>query len=285
MSRKSRSLSADERCQEAAEFIRQRWQRVPRAGIILGSGLGALAKHIDRGVILPYQDIPHFPRSTALGHKGQLVCGVLAGVPVVVMAGRFHFYEGYSADELTLPVWVMSRIGVELLIVSNASGGLNPRLRSGDILAIADHIDLLGRRTGTLSVPSRLPSRSGGPLAYDPELIDLVQELARREGFACHGGVYVAVLGPNYETRAEYRAFRRLGGDVVGMSTVPEVLAARRCGLPVLALSTVTNVACPDRLSATAAEEVVDIAAGAEPRLRTLVMGVLQQRFSTRAES
>jgi purine-nucleoside phosphorylase len=166
-----------------------------------------------------------------------------------------------------------------MLLISNASGGLNPRLRSGDILLIADHLDLMGRRTACLAGSARLPSRSGGPTPYDPELLAAAQELAWENGFACSRGTYIAVLGPNYETRAEYRAMRRMGGDVVGMSTVPEVLAAIRYGMRVLAMSTVTNVACPDAPVATAAQEVVDIAASAEPKLRKIVMGILDRFF------
>ena len=274
------SWAEDSRCVEASDLVRRLWPRTPRAGIILGTGLGQLAEQILCDIILPYHAIPYFPQSTALGHKGQLVCGVLNDVPVVALDGRFHFYEGYSADEITLPISVMRRLGTELLMVSNASGGLNPQFRSGDIMAMADHIDLMGKRTSSLSVPNGMPSRSGGWLPYDPELIDLAQELARRGGFACHRGTYIAVLGPNYETRAEYRALRRLGGDAVGMSTIPEVLAAIRCGMRVLALSTITNVARPDALAATAAQDVVDIAATAEPKLREIVVGVLERYFS-----
>lgn len=274
-----RSLVEDFRCLEAVDYVRRLWQRTPRAGIILGTGLGQLAEQISRDIVIPYHAIPYFPRSTAIGHQGQLVCGILNDVPVVALDGRFHFYEGYSAEEITLPISVMRHLGTELLLVSNASGGLNPQFRSGDIMAMADHINLMGRHTRSLSVPNCLPSRSGGPVPYDPELIDLAQELARSSGFACHRGTYVAVLGPNYETRAEYRAMRRLGGDAVGMSTIPEVLAAIRCGLRILALSTITNIARPDAPIAITAQEVVDIAATSEPKLRKIVTGVLERCF------
>ena len=274
-----KTTAVESRCQEIADFISERWPQTPRAGIILGTGLGELAKQTISDVTISYSEIPHFPRSTALGHHGQLVCGRLNGIPVIALEGRFHLYEGYSSDEITLPVAVLSQLGAEMLLVSNASGGLNPRLRSGDILLIADHLDLMGRRTACLAGSARLPSRSGGRTPYDPELLAAAQDLAWENGFACSRGTYIAVLGPNYETRAEYRAMRRMGGDVVGMSTVPEVLAAIRYGMRVLAMSTVTNVACPDAPVATAAQEVIDIAASAEPKLRKIVMGILDRFF------
>jgi purine-nucleoside phosphorylase len=270
----------DPRSAEAAGFLRRHWPTVARAGIILGTGLGQLAEGIEPDFTIPYADIPHFPRTTALGHAGRLVCGAIGQVPVIALEGRFHFYEGYSADEITLPISVMRNLGVELLIVSNASGGLNPRFCSGDIMALADHINLMGRRTSALSPTGRMPSRSGQPLPYDSALIDLAQEIARQQGFACHRGTYIAVLGPNYETRAEYRAMRRLGGDAVGMSTVPEVLAAIQHGMKVLALSTITNIARPDLPTITEPQVVVDLAATAEPKLRQIVIGVLERYFS-----
>ena len=260
------------RVHEAADFIRERWPHVPRAGLILGTGLGGLAKQIDCEASLPYASIPHFPRSTAIGHAGRLVCGTLAGVRVVAMEGRCHFYEGYSCDDVTFPVRVMHELDAPLLIVSNASGGVNPQLRSGDIVVMADHISWLGRRLfsgwlGTNDIAARSP--------YDDQLIELALEIARRENFTARRGVYVAVLGPNYETRAEYRCFRRIGGDVVGMSTIPEVLVAAQCGMRVLGLSVVTNVANPDALKKTSGQEVIDIAARSELKLRQIVLGVL----------
>lgn len=269
---------------EAVHFVRSRWPRTPRAGIILGTGLGQLAESIVREAVIPYGEIPHFPRSTALGHRGQLVCGELQGIPLVAFDGRFHFYEGYTTEEITLPIWSLRALGADLLIVSNASGGLNPQYQSGDVMAVADHLDLMGRRTAAPATSAGTPMspiRSGGPNPYDARLIDQAEQIARRAGFACHRGTYVAVLGPNYETRAEYRALRRLGGDAVGMSTVPEVLAANRCGLRILALSTITNVARPDALTSTEAQQVVDIAATAEPKLRAIIKGVLQRSFPT----
>jgi purine-nucleoside phosphorylase len=263
---------------EAAEFIREKWPTKPHAGIILGTGLGNLASAIEGPVAIPYAEIPHFPRSTAIGHKGQLVCGTLAGLPVVAMQGRFHFYEGYPAWQITLPVRVMKALGAGLLVVSNASGGLNPQYRSGDVMIMEDHInliwanpligvndDLLGPRFPDMSRP------------YDRELIDRALGIARRENFVAHCGTYVAVAGPNYETRAELRFVRKIGGDLVGMSTVPEVLVAVHAGLRVLAISTVTNECRPDTPTATSGEEVVAIGASAEHKVRAIVMGVLAE--------
>lgn len=271
--------SQADRVAVAVATVRAQWNKVPQVGVILGTGLGQLASSITRDTTIRYESIPHFPRSTAIGHAGQFVCGELADVPVIAMEGRFHFYEGYQVDDITLPVKVMAALGAQLLVVSNASGGLNPQFRSGEIMALADHLDWMGRRTASLGVRDHSsafpPSRRGTGKLYDPQLLDWAQEVARCGGFACHLGTYVAVLGPNYETRSEYRAMRKVGGDAVGMSTVPEALAAARLGMRVLALSTVTNVAKPDAPSMTEAQEVIDIAATAEPRLRSIVLGVL----------
>ncbi len=261
---------------QSTAFIGARWHRVPRVGIILGTGLGEFANEIEVETVLTYEELPHFPRATAIGHKGQLACGLCCGVPVVTMEGRFHVYEGYSPQQITLPVRVMHQLGIELLIASNASGGLNPRLGVGEIVVIEDHVNLMfanpliGANDATLG--TRFPDMSR---PYDPLLIAQALTIARRENFAAQRGTYVAVSGPNYETRAEYRIFRRLG-DVIGMSTVPEVIVAAQIGLPVLALSTVTNVCNPDVLAPTDGASVVAAAAQAESKLRAIVRGVLQ---------
>lgn len=267
-----------DKIQEAAAAIRQRWERVPRVGIILGTGLGNFAEQISADVKIGYDAIPHFPRSTAIGHKGQLVCGTLRGVPVVTMEGRFHIYEGYSAAQVTLPVRVMQHLGIELLIVSNASGGMNPRYRSGDIMVIEDHINLMNANPLIGINDDRLGPRFPDMCApYDRALIDRALEIARREDFVAHKGTYVALSGPNYETRAEYRFLRGIGGDVVGMSTVPEVIVAAHMGLRVLALSTVTNMCLPDAIHASSGAEVVEIARAAEEKLRKIVLGVVAE--------
>jgi purine-nucleoside phosphorylase len=263
---------------EAADFIRKGWPAKPHAGIILGTGLGNLASAIENATVIPYSEIPHFPRSTAIGHKGQLVCGTLAGLPVLAMQGRFHFYEGYPQWQITLPVRVMKALGIKLLIVSNASGGLNPNFRSGDVMIMDDHINLMGANplTGVNdeSLGPRFPDMSE---PYDRQLIDRALEIARRENFVAHVGTYVAVAGPNYETRAELRFLRKIGGDAVGMSTVPEAIVAVHSGLRVLAISTITNVCKPDTPSKTTGEEVVATGAAAEHKVRKIVMGILAQ--------
>ena len=263
----------------AVAAIRDAWQVRPRVAIILGSGLGEITGSIETAVELAYCRLPNYPRSTALGHHGRLVCGTLDQLPVVVMDGRFHLYEGYRLSEICVPIAVLRELGAELLIVTNASGGINPRYRSGEIMAIEDHINLMspGPRANEwqhLATPRMPPRRNN----YDPEFIEQAQAIAREQDFVCHRGVYVGVQGPNYETRSEYRAFRKMGGDVVGMSTVPEVIAARQVGLRVLALSMVTNVACPDRPTKTTPEEVNQLAATAIPNLRKIIAGILARQ-------
>jgi purine-nucleoside phosphorylase len=261
----------------ATTAIRAAWPVSPKVGIILGTGLGELAQQIEVQAVLGYDAVPHFPMSTAMGHKGQLVCGLLAGVNVVTMEGRFHAYEGYSLQEITLPVRVMKALGVEVLIVSNASGGLNPNYASGDIMVVDDHINLLGDNpligVNDDALGPRFPDMS---CPYDPRLADQAMAIARRENFAAHRGIYVALRGPNFETRAEYRLLRRIGGDAVGMSTVPEVIVAVHAGLRVLALSTVTNICRPDALGKAKGEDIVAAAAAAEPKVRKIVMEVVR---------
>jgi purine-nucleoside phosphorylase len=260
----------------AVDSIRQRCSQRSRVGIILGTGLGNFAVEIENPTALAYDDIPHFPHSTAIGHRGQFTCGAVGGVPVVTMEGRFHVYEGYTPAQITLPVRVMHRLGIELLVISNASGGLNPRLAVGDLVAIDDHINLMcanpliGPHDDSLG--PRFPDLSA---IYDAPLIEQVLAIARRHGFTAHRGTYVAVTGPNYETRAEYRFFRRIGGDVIGMSTVPEAIVAAQLGLKVLALSTVTNVCNPDALTETDGASVAAAASSAEWKLRTILLSLL----------
>ncbi len=263
---------------EAVDWILERVNAAPRVGIILGTGLGSLAEEIKRQATLRYEDIPHFPRSTAVSHEGALVCGTLAGVPVVAMSGRLHAYEGYPLKVATLPVRVMQALGAKLLIVSNAAGGLNPYFQAGDVMVIEDHINLMRDNPLVGINDDRLGPRFPDMCQpYDPQLIEQALDVARREGFAAHRGVYIALTGPNLETRAEYRFLRRIGGDVVGMSTVPEVLVAAHCGLRTLAFSIVSNVCLPDALRPMGIEEIVDVCNRAEPKLRKMVLGVLQQ--------
>lgn len=261
---------------DAVADIRERYTGRPEVGLILGTGLGELAEEIDAEAVIPYGDISHFPCSTAVAHKGQLVCGRLATAPVVAMQGRCHLYEGHRVTDVTLPVRVLHALGVRTLIVSNAAGGMNPKFRTGDLMLIDDHINLMFVRCdvprGT-SEADRVPRPR--PRLYDDQLIETAERIARQANFVAHRGVYVGVTGPTYETRAEYRCFRRIGGDCVGMSTVPEVLAAAECGLRVLGISTVTNVAKPDVQSIVSSDEVVNVANQVQPKLRAIVMGIL----------
>ncbi|MEO1498805.1 MAG: purine-nucleoside phosphorylase [Planctomycetota bacterium] len=253
--------------------------RRPRVGVVLGSGLGGLADRLENVVALPYADLPGFPRSTAAGHAGRFVVGALPGVdhPIIAMQGRFHLYEGWNARQAALPVWVMRRLGVECVVVSNAAGGLNPQYRVGDVVAIDDHINFMFRNPlvgpNDESLGPRFPDMSS---PYDPRLIAVAHEAARSHGFPLHTGVYVAMLGPTYETRAEYRMTRTLGGDVVGMSTVPEVVAAVHAGMRVFGVSTVTNADPPDALGETTHDEVVEAAASAGEKLRHLVEALVR---------
>ncbi len=264
--------------EEAVEAIRELWTGRPNAGIILGTGLGGVAELIQTEATLPYESIPHFPRSTAIGHTGQLVCGHLQGCSVVAMEGRFHAYEGWSYGQITFPVRVMRALGAELLIVSNACGGMNPQYSHGDIMVIEDHINLMNGNpligVNDDDLGPRFPDMSA---PYDRKLIDCALEIARRENFAAHKGVYVGVTGPNLETRAEYRFLRAIGGDVVGMSTVPEVLVAIHAGMRVLGLSIVTDMCLPDALEPANIEKILAIAAEADPKLRKIVLGALAQ--------
>ncbi len=263
---------------EAQAAVREKWDRSPRIGIILGTGLGSVAREISVEATFPYESIPHFPRSTAVSHAGQFVCGTLHGVPVVAMEGRFHAYEGYSYAQLTFPVRVMKALGADTLIVSNACGGMNPLYRHGDIMVIDDHINLMGGNPligiNDDSLGPRFPDMS---CPYDPQLIEQALEIARRENFAAHRGVYVAVTGPNLETRAEYRFLRAIGADVVGMSTVPEVIVAVHASMRVLGLSIVTDLCLPDALEPANIEVILATAALGEPKLRAIVLGVVEQ--------
>jgi purine-nucleoside phosphorylase len=271
---------------DAAAAIRARWGGLPAVGIILGTGLATFTDQIDQQAVIGYENIPHFPRSTALSHAGRLVCGTVAGTPVVTMDGRFHLYEGYPLQQITLPVRVMKALGVELLIVSNASGGLNPNLAEGDVVVIADHINLMGANPLVGINDDRLgPRFPDMSCPYDRALRASALEIARKENFAAIEGVYVALCGPCYETRAEYRFLRLIGGDVVGMSTVPEVVVAAHAGLRVLGLSVVTNVCRPDALAPTDGQRVVRAASAAERKLRQIVRGILAEGHATRTGS
>lgn len=264
--------------QDAVGFIRQKWDGQPHAGIILGTGLGSLVEQIDVEAAIHYGEIPHFPQSTATSHAGRLVCGQLNGLPVMAMEGRFHMYEGYPLSQITLPVRVFQAMGAKMLVASNACGGLNPYYRNGDIMVIEDQINLMGDNPligiNDERLGSRFPDMSE---PYDQRLVDRALEVARRENIIAHKGVFVAVAGPNLETRAEYRMLRTMGADVVGMSTVPEVIVAVHCGLRAIGFSIITDMCLPDALKPANVDEIIAIAGEAAPKLRTLVMGVLAE--------
>jgi len=265
-----------DRVAAAVKAIRRHWSCPATSAVILGTGLGELADEIAAAATIAYCDIPGFPRSTALAHRGRLVCGELGGTPMIMMQGRCHLYEGYNLDDLTFPVRVLAALGITTLVVTNAAGGLNPNFAAGDVMLIDDHINLMWL-AGTIPLDPSAYGRITRPEAalYDRELAAVAIRTARSHGFSLHRGTYVAVTGPSYETRAEYRAFRRIGGDCVGMSTVPEVLVAAGCGLRVLGLSTITNVACPDAPKRVTAEEVVEVAAIARPRIAAILARTL----------
>jgi purine-nucleoside phosphorylase len=238
--------------------------------------LGALAREIDAAATIPYPEIPFFPRSTVESHKGQLVCGTLASHPVVAMEGRFHLYEGYTPSQVTFPIRVMKELGCRLLIVSNAAGGLNPQFEKGDLIVIEDHINLMGVNPLIGPNDDRLGPRFPDLIEpYDRTLQNLALRVALEQNIVAHRGVYVAVTGPNLETRAEYRFLRAIGADVVGMSTVPEVLVAVHAGMKALGFSIVTDMCLPDALHPVRIEDILDVANEAEAKLRGIVKGIL----------
>ena len=271
-------LSLYDQIQEAAAAVRSRWPHSPTAGIILGTGLGKLTEDIQADAVIPYEAIPHFPASTAPTHKGQLVCGTLAGKKVVVMEGRLHFYEGWTLQQVTFPVRVMKALGAETLIVSNACGGMNPQWNKGDLMLIEDHINLLGDNPLIGPNDDRLGDRFPDMCnCYDRELLKLGRRVALEEQIVCQQGVFVAVSGPNLETRAEYRFLRTIGADVVGMSTVPEVIVAVHAKMRVLGVSVITDQCLPDALEPVSLPEIIATANEAEGKLRVLVRRVVAE--------
>ncbi|HST62471.1 MAG TPA: purine-nucleoside phosphorylase [Longimicrobium sp.] len=262
----------------AVQAIRGRSTLQPRIGIILGTGLGGLAERIQTETSIPYEDIPGFPLSTVESHTGRLLLGTLGGKPVVAMQGRFHRYEGYTLQQATFPVRVMRALGADTLVVSNACGGMNPFWGPGDLVLITDHINLLGENplTGPNvdALGPRFPDMSA---PYDAELQALAVEVALERKITLRRGVYVAVAGPNLETRAEYRMLRTMGADVVGMSTVPEVIVAVHGGMRVMGISIITDQCLPDALEPADITRIIATANAAEPGLTALVEGVVER--------
>jgi purine-nucleoside phosphorylase len=263
--------------EEAVRYIRSASPLVPCGALILGSGLGALVRQMEVEAELPFRSIPHLAAATALGHTGSLVMGNFAGIAVAAMRGRLHAYEGHAPSEIAFPVRVMRALGAQSLVVTNAAGGLNPAYRVGDVVVIDDQIDLTFRDP-SVGGPRYQPERAGLDRSwpYDARLGDAAQAAARRCGFECCRGVYVGMLGPTFETRAEYRMLRRLGGDMVGMSTVGEVMVARTMRMRVVGLSVISNVCSPDTLGETSGEEVLSAVGRAVPRVGQIVADLLR---------
>jgi len=264
-----------EALEEARSFVAARTPVEPVLGMVLGTGLGSLAREIEVDESIPYGDIPHFPLSTVESHEGALLLGSLADKPVVAMQGRFHLYEGYDLATVTFPIRVMGLLGAQILMVSGACGGMNPDWKPGELVLLEDHINLLG--DNPLVGPNlddlgpRFPDMSE---PYDKDLQELALSVARAEGIPLHRGVYVAVQGPNLETRAEYRMLRGMGADVVGMSTVPEVIVARHMDMRVLGITIITDACLPDELEPVDVTTIIETAKRAEPSLATLFSGV-----------
>jgi len=263
---------------QAVEFIRSKTKFNPQIGIILGTGLGSLAEGIKVETKISYKKIPHSPVSTVESHAGFLIFGELSGKKIVAMQGRFHYYEGYDLKQVTFPVRVMKALDINTLVVSNACGGLNPIYKAGDIMVISDHINLLGSNPlfgpNDESLGPRFPDMCR---CYDPDLIILAENVALNLGIKLQKGVYVAVAGPNLETAAEYRFLRFIGADVVGMSTVPEVIVARHQGMRVLGFSLVTDMGLPDALKPTNMVEILATAAKSEPLLKKIMTRVIEE--------
>ena len=270
-------LDLYDKIQEACAAIRQAWDGSPSAALVLGSGLGGLVDEMNVEAALDYGEIPHFPRSTALSHAGRLVMGTLDGVAVVAMQGRFHMYEGYPLQIVTLPIRVMHALGAELLVVSQATGGLNPYYASGDVMVIDDQINLLGDNPLIGVNDDRLgPALSGHERALRSGAASTWRSPSpAARDFVAHKGVTVAVTGPCLETRAEYRFLRAIGADVVGMSTVPETIVAVHEGMRIFGLSVVTDMCLPDALEPADADQIVSVAGAAAPKMSALVRGVL----------
>jgi purine-nucleoside phosphorylase len=261
---------------EAVEAIRQTYRGSPTVGLILGTGLGGIAQGITDRHVMAYEEVPHFGDSTAPGHGGRLIAGVFEGVPVIAMEGRLHYYEGYSLQQVTFPVRVMKALGASTLIATNAAGGMNPQYELADVMLIEDHINLMPenplRGVNDDSLGPRFPDMSA---PYDRELLRLAQQAARELAIPFQKGVFVAVPGPNLETRAEYRMLRALGADAVGMSTVPEVIVARHAGMRVLAFSVITDLCLPDALEPVAIENILLQANLGGERLAKLITALL----------
>ena len=271
-----------EQATAAAEFIAARTPLRPQIAIVLGSGLGAFASELENPTAIPFSEIPHFPQSTVPGHSGRLVLGSIANVPVAVMQGRVHAYEGYSSEEVTFPIRVLGRLGIRSLILTNAAGGINPAFRQGQIVLLADHINFTGRNPIAGPNDERFgPRFFDMSEPYSARLRTLAHEAAHAMSYRLDEGVYISVLGPSFETPAEIRAFRTLGADLVGMSTVQETIAARQMGLEVLGISVVTNMAAGIQEEPLSHEEVIETGREVESLVATMLKGIVPQILLT----
>jgi len=267
-----------EQINDATEYLKPKISQLPRIGLILGTGLGDFTRQLEQDTSIPYENIPHFPRSTVESHAGQLVFGSLHGTPLVAMEGRFHYYEGYSMKEVTFPVRVMQALGVETLIITNAAGGMNPQYRLADIMIIEDQINLMGDNPLRGVNDDRLGIRFPDMCApYDQELIKLAETKALELQIRTQTGVFVAVAGPNLETRAEYRMLRMMGADCVGMSTVPECIVATHASMKVLGLSVVTDLCLPDALEPVEISKILKVAAEGGQKLAQLIPKIIEE--------
>lgn len=262
--------------QEAADYIRSKTNVTPKIGLILGSGLGVLAEHIEDAVSIAYQDIPYFPQSTVEGHAGELLIGSVQGAPVVLMKGRFHMYEGYGPELTAFPVRVMKALGVARLLVTNAAGGINTSFKPGDLMLISDHLNMTGRNPlvgpNDPELGARFPDMSE---AYSRKLREIAKQTAQDKSIPLQEGVYVGLLGPSYETPAEIRMFRTLGADAVGMSTVSEVIVARHAGIEVLGISCISNMAAGILDQPLSHEEVIETTDRVREKFLNLVLGII----------
>lgn len=271
------------RIEETMQFIRSHFSGRPEFGIVLGTGLGGLAEKIEDPVVIPYADIPHFPQPRVLSHSGNMLIGTIpakdgSDKTVVAMEGRCHFYEGYTLEEITLPIRVLHALGIDKLIVSNASGGLNPQFQKGDLLLIEDHINFMGVNPLVGPNDERLGPRFPDMIhPYDPEALKLAQAIALEEGIPGQTGVYLALTGPCLETRAEYRMLRTLGADAVGMSTVPEAIVAVHAGLRTFGISCITDMCLPDALEPVNITEIIEVANRSEPLISRLVRKLIER--------
>ena len=269
-------MTESQKIQAAAEFLRSRLPEAPELALVLGSGLGGLAEQIENAVSIPYRDVPYFPLSTAPGHAGQFVAGRLAGRPVLCMQGRFHYYEGHEMSAIARPVRVFKALGCRALVLTNAAGGVNYDFQVGDFMLITDHINFMGanplRGENEEAIGPRFCDMSR---VYDSGLQKIARQVAAGQGLNLQEGVYLGYMGPSYETPAEIRAFRTLGADAVGMSTVPEAVAAAHCGLPVLAMSLITNMAAGMTGKRLSGEEVIEIANQRGPVFQKLVAEIV----------